>query len=66
MKYEPLRWELKRQYPSFQVIQHNIVIDVLGGFSKDESSTVKKLVVHFFFSQKKSVKKVWAFRIPLP
>ena len=43
LKYGPLRWELKRQYPSFQVTQHNIIIDVLGGYSKDVSSTVKKL-----------------------
>ena len=44
LKYGPLRWGLKRQYQSFQVTQHNIIIDVLCGYSKSASSTVKELV----------------------
>ena len=35
MKYAPHRLELKRQYPGFNIVQYNIIIDVLGGYSKD-------------------------------
>ena len=34
MKYAPLRLELKRQYPGFNIVQYNINIDVLGGYSR--------------------------------
>ena len=30
-KYGPLRWELKQQYPGYEVKQFNIIIEVLGG-----------------------------------
>ena len=45
-KYAPLRWELRKQYPGYVVEQRNIciVIDVLGGWSKDLEKTIKKLV----------------------
>ena len=33
-KYSPLRWELKQQYPGYEVKQFNIIIDVLGGWSE--------------------------------
>lgn len=44
MKYAPLRLELKRQYPGFNIIQYNIIIDVLGGYSKDLKKSVRELV----------------------
>ena len=34
-KYGPLRWEMARQYPGYTIKQHNIIIDVLGGRSRD-------------------------------
>ena len=35
LKYAPLRMELKIQHPGFEIIYcNNIVIDVLGGYSK--------------------------------
>ena len=34
LKYAPLRTELKRQHARFEIKQVNIVIDVLGGYSK--------------------------------
>ena len=44
--YDPLRWELKQQYPGYDVKQFNIhvVIDVLGGWSVDLEETIKELV----------------------
>ena len=34
-KYSPIRMELKRQHPGFEIIYcNNIVIDILGGYSK--------------------------------
>ncbi|XP_022810379.1 uncharacterized protein LOC111347394 [Stylophora pistillata] len=44
MRYAPLRLELKRQYPGFKIIQYNIIIDVLEGFSKDLKKSVRELV----------------------
>ncbi|PFX31252.1 Retrovirus-related Pol polyprotein from type-1 retrotransposable element R2 [Stylophora pistillata] len=44
MKYAPLRVELKRQCPGFNIIQYNIIIDVLGGYSKDLKKSVRELV----------------------
>ena len=43
-KYAPLRWELRKQYPGYVVEQCNVVIDVLGVWSKDLEKTIKKLV----------------------
>ena len=42
-KYAPLRLELKRQFQGFQVKQFNIIMDVLGGYSKDLESTIRTL-----------------------
>ena len=42
--YGPLRWELKLQYPGYKVSQHNIIMDVLGGYSKDVRKSIKCLV----------------------
>ena len=43
-KYAPLRMELKRQFPGYQVKQVNIVMDVLGGYSKELESTIRSLI----------------------
>ena len=43
-KYTPLRLELKRQFPGYQVKQFNIIMDVLGGYSKELESTIRSLV----------------------
>ena len=40
MKYAPLRLELK----GFNIVQYNIIIDVLGGYSKDLKKSVRELV----------------------
>ena len=40
MKYGPLRWELKEQYKGYEVHQYNIIMDVLGGWSKETESSV--------------------------
>ena len=42
-KYAPLRVELKKQFQAFKVKQFNIIIDVLGGYSKDLESTIRTL-----------------------
>ena len=44
MKYAPLRWELKQRYPGYEINQCNIILDVLGGWSKDLDDTLQKLV----------------------
>ena len=44
IKYGPLLLELKQQHPSYEVQQRNIIIDALGGRSKDVEETIKKLV----------------------
>ena len=43
MKYELLRWELKNKYPGQALQQVNIVIDVLGGYSKELGHTMREL-----------------------
>ena len=43
-KYGPLRWELKRQFQGYKVTQHNIIMGVLGGYSKDVGNTLETLV----------------------
>ena len=44
LMYGPLRWELKLQYPGYKVSQHNIIMDVLGGYSKDVRKSIKCLI----------------------
>ena len=43
-KYAPLRLELKQQYPGHKINQVNIIIDVLGGYSKELYSSVRDLL----------------------
>ena len=44
MKYAPFKWEMKQRYSGYDIAQYNIIIDVLGGWSKDLDDTVQKLV----------------------
>ena len=44
LTYGPLGWELKQRYPGNKVQQYNIIMDVLGGWSKDLNGTVRSLV----------------------
>ena len=43
-KYAPLRWEVKKQYPGYKITQVNSIMDVLGGFSKGLSSSVREIL----------------------
>ena len=42
-KYEPLRWELTRQYPGYKIVQVNVIMDVLGGWSKELDVEMNKI-----------------------
>ena len=44
MKYGPLRWELKEKYKGYEVHQYNIIMDVLGVWSKETEISVQSLV----------------------
>ena len=44
MKYGPLRLEPKEQYKGYEVHQYNIIMDVLGGWSKETEISVRSLV----------------------
>ena len=44
MKYAPLRWEMKQRHPGYDIGQYNIIIDVLGRWSKDLDAILQKLV----------------------
>ena len=43
-KYGSLRWELQQRYPDYRVTQFNIIVDVLGGYSRDVTKALKELV----------------------
>ena len=43
-KYGPLCWELEQRYPDYRVTQFNIIVDVLGGYSRDVRKALKGLV----------------------
>ena len=43
-KYGPLCWELEQRYPEYHVTQFNIIVDVLGGYSRDVRKALKELV----------------------
>ena len=43
-KYGPLSWELEQRYPEHRVTQYNIIVDVLGGYSRDVRKALKELV----------------------
>ena len=44
IKYGPLRWELKQQFPGYDIRQYNlIIIDVLGGWSTAVGEAIREL-----------------------
>lgn len=43
-KYGLLRWELKRQFPEYDIRQYNIITDVLGGWSREVDEAMTELV----------------------
>ena len=43
-KCGPLCWELEQRYPEYRVTQFNIIVDVLGGYSRDVRKALKELV----------------------
>ena len=48
-KYAPLRLELKQQFPTYTVKQFNIIIDVLGGWSREVDLAMRELLVWLAF-----------------
>ncbi|XP_068704791.1 uncharacterized protein [Montipora foliosa] len=44
LKYGPMMWELNQRYNGYRVEQYNIIIDVLGGYSKHLEKSVRKLI----------------------
>jgi len=42
-KYGPLRWELKLQFPGYDIRQYKIIIDVLRGWSREVDEAMKEL-----------------------
>ena len=43
-KYGPLCWELKQQFPGYDIQQYNIIIDVLGGWSSELDEAMRELL----------------------
>ena len=43
IKPGPLRWELKQQFPGYDIRQYNIIIDVLEGWSPEVDETMREL-----------------------
>ena len=43
INYGPLRWELKQQFPGYDIRQCNIIIDVLGGWSTEVDEAMREL-----------------------
>ena len=43
-KYSKLRLELTNRYPEYKANQYNIIMDVLGGCSKEVEKNIKELV----------------------
>ena len=39
-----MMWELKQRYIGYRVEQYNVIIDVLGGYSKHLEKSVRKLL----------------------
>ena len=42
-KYGRLRWELTRRYHGYRIVQPNVIMDVLGGWSQDLEAEMKKI-----------------------
>ena len=43
-KYGPLCWELKHQFPEYNIRQYNIIIDFLGGWSSEVDEAMRELL----------------------
>ena len=43
VKYDSLQWTLHDRYPGYTVQQYNIIIDVLGGWSRTMEEGLRKL-----------------------
>ena len=44
LKYGPMMWELRKRYNDYRVEQYNVIIEVLGGYSKHLEKSVRKLL----------------------
>jgi len=44
IKYGPLRWELKHDFPGYEVQQHNIIIEALGEWPGEVDTTMHEIV----------------------
>ena len=45
LTYGPMMWELKQRYNgNYRVEQYNVIIDVLGSYSKHLENSVRKLL----------------------
>ena len=42
-KYGPFRWELKQKFPEYDILQYNIIIGVLGGWSSEVDEVMREL-----------------------
>ena len=42
-KYGPLRWKLARRCVGYRIVQLNVIMDVLGGWSQDLEAEMKKI-----------------------
>ena len=56
IKYAPLRLELRRQHPKYDIEQHNIVIDVLGGGSANVRKSLRELT---YKTLSRMQKEIW-------
>lgn len=43
-KYSQLRLELMNRYPTYHFVQHNIIIHLLGRYSREVEHNIKELV----------------------
>ena len=39
-----MMWKLKQRYSGYRVEQYKVIIDVLGGYSKHQEKSVRKLL----------------------
>ena len=44
LKYGPLRWELRQQFPGYEGKQYNIIMDALGWWSRELDVTMPELL----------------------
>ena len=44
LKYGAMMWELKQRHSGYRAEQYNVIIDVLGGYSKHPEKSVRKLL----------------------